>query len=568
MNLELVPRTLTPGRALLLGAALAITLPACKKAGAIPTSAEGRVVDFAEHMPADAEGAIFVGDLKAMRASLTTVKAELGTIVPQLEGMQKEITDNLGVDLLDAASYAQAGIADAGMGAVYVKDRLTFMVYVEDEAKFDAFFAEKAKKVVASDAAPAAETIEGAQIKVLGQGDRQIAWTYDGKLAILTFPMLAEAATSTSPKLAAALAKTDKKASLASTDSFKRYAKALPADQYAVSAYGNPKALLALPQVKQASDQAAQQDPSAKQSLEWLNKNAESLGLGLAQQNREVKLTSYFGPSADFAAKVKAIGSDVPKSPWGSFATKDTVVGLRTGFNGPLAVKTMVEVMDPEARKKFDEAIKEGSEAMGINLEQDVLNNLTGNLGVFFNGINLGKAMQASQNPAAAIGAANLVVGAQFKDKAKLNEVVTKLLDKAKAEAGDAVSASDFEGGKAIALPDGAGRVIVKDDLLLYAAPEATDEQLKAALSGKTEKLGGDLGTRFAADAPYNGLFVNFPAVVAMLGPMAAMSPQLAILQRIDAASITADSDAQGMTLNLRVMLKNAPAAPAAAPAK
>lgn len=554
-----------------------LAMPACKKEGAIPTSATGRVTDFAEHLPAQAEGAVFVGDLKAMRETLTTVKTEVGTVVPQIEGIQKEITNELGVDILDAASYAQAGIADAGIATAFVKDRIALFVYVNDAQKFDTFFAEKAKKLSGSDAAAKAETINDLQVKLVGDGPKQVAWVHDGKLVIIGLSGPTGESATAAGQFVAGLAKTDKAASMASSESFKRFNKALPGDKYAVTAFGNPVSLAETAPFKEATAEAAN-DPGAKESIEWYKKNAESLGLGLAQENRELKVTAFFGPSADLAAKVKALSEDVPKSPWTGFASKQTVLGLRTAINALKAYTLVKDTMPAADRAEFEKGLAEGANEIGVNVEQDIINNLTGNFGLFFYGLNMGKAMAAAQNPAAALGAVNVVFGAQFKDKAKLaesfNKILTKMNEKAKERAGEAeftpLAASDFaDGGKTLALPDGAGAIYIVNDMLIYGTAEATPEQLQASIAGKSEKLGDDLGLRFSADAPYNGLYVNFPAINAMLGPMAAMEPRLAILQRLEAASLTADANDQGLMLNLRLRLQPAAAGGgAAAPAQ
>lgn len=549
--------------ALIVTALATIALPACKKEGEIPSSPAARVVDLAEHLPATTEGAVFVGDLKAMRETLTTIKAEIGPLVPQLEGYQKEISNELGLDVLDAATYAQAGIADAGTGVAYINGQVALFVYVQDPVKFDTFFAERAKKVTGATAEPKTETVNELQVKVVGELPKQVAWVHAGKLVIIGSKTANAAADGPGvAQLVAGLAKTDKTQSLATTAAFKDFNKALPGDKYAMTVMGNPKALAETKEFKELEAETSK-DASAQESLSWYKKNTASIGAGLAKENRELKLSLFYGASDELKGKLKELTGDVPKSPWSNFATKQTVLGLRTAFNFAKAYSLIKETMPEKDRTEFQQEMAKGGEKFGVNLEQDILNNLTGNFGVFFYGLNMGKAMTAGQNPDAMMSAVNLVAGAQFKDKAKLTSTFDKVVAAINAPGEDGapsanLAVADFEGGKSLALPQDSGTIYLKDDMLFFAAAESNADQIKATLAGKGDKLTDDLGIRFSADAPYNGIYLNTPALMSTLGPLAAMSPWVASLDKLEAASLTADTHDQGMTTTLRLRLKPA----------
>lgn len=530
---------------------MALTITACKPKGAIPKSADGRVEDFAKHLPGTTQGAVFVGELGKMRSTLTTIKTEIGSVVPQVEAMQKEFTKEINLDVFDVKTYEAAGIADAGMGAAFVQERIVLMIYVKDQQKFDTYLANNLKKATGGDA-PKVETVDGAKVKVMGAGDKQVAWIHDGKLAIITTPAPEGKSSVTAPALAASLTKTAKDKNLAATPAYARYKKAYPADKFALTVFGNAAEIAKSEHFKRAVEDAAKNDPNAKASVEWYQKNAQALGLGLAQQNNELRLKAFFGGTDAFNKEITALGKGVAKAPWKKFVTKKTILGVRSSLNLVAAWTLFKASMPAEERTKIEKSLKEDSAKFGMDLEKDVLANLTGNIGVFFNGIDLAALMAAQKNPMSAVNGLNVVVGVQVKDKEKAKKLLGAIVEKSQGK----LTLGDWEGGHKMAI-EGAGNIYLKNDLVLFGTPKATGEEIKSYLAGKTEQPTNELGQRFAKDGPYNGIYLNVSEVASLLGPLLAMAGEAAaVVQRIDAMALEADGGADGMNLTLKVQLK------------
>jgi len=254
--------------------------------------------------------------------------------------------------------------------------------------------------------------------------------------------------------------------------------------------------------------------------------------------------------------------------PWAGFATDGVFLGVRTSVNMEKFWPFYLESMTPEQKKQVEGALAEAKKNTGIDIQKEVLEQATGNIGIFFYGLNVGAAMGAAQNPMAAANALNLAVGVQFKDAKALQSLVDKLVAKS-AEAGGPpmkpvpvkVDGKEVKDANVISAPDGSIKVIIAGDLLVVGTKELSEADAYKYIKGNSgakslSDAGGKLGKDFASDKPYNGLYVNVEKVTTLVSAFAAGSPPEKVLKKLSEASLTSENTDNGSFVHLRITTK------------
>lgn len=541
-----------------------MSLMACgTKKGEMPKTADGRVEDFANHLPASVEAMLVSGDLMKMQAAATKITTTLESVSPDVAAGRKEIEKELGITLTDAQSWAQTGINTSGGFAVApVQGRVVIMTYVEDRLKFDTFMTERAKKALDVTDAPTVEKVGELEVKSMGKEDTKgLSWAHDGKLVIISTSLLEKegAFEKSTPKVIEGIVKQDAKASMGSTAEFKRFTKAF-GDEYALTTYVNAKAIFASPTFKKELDEAAA-DPAMKQSMDWLKAYSEMGGLGLSVNGDEIKVSGLYGPTAEYLAKAQALNKDVPASPFGAFANDTTMIGIRTAVNGAMAWDLYKSALPKEQMDQINKGLEEAGKELGVDMEKELIANLSGNFGVFFYGVDIGAMMGGMNNPQQAIQALSLAIVLEFKDAAKLQALVDKLLTKVPP---GAITAKDVDGAKVYPIPGDAGSIYIKDKVLAFGTKPVSEESMINAIAGKTtaKKLAESdlaLGKKFGAAEPFNGLYVNVTKITATVSPLLGNNPTLEGFKKLSEASLSYGVNEHGIVSDLRVT--TAPAA-------
>jgi hypothetical protein len=539
----------------------AMGMTACDKGpkkGELPKKDADRVASFANYLPASTEAMLVIGSIENFQKAAERISATLESINPDLKAQRQEAEKELGFTLTDAKSWADTGIdTKGGVAVAPVAGRIVMMTYVSDRQKFDSFLTEKYKKSSGEEsAAPKVEKVGELEVKALGKEGQELHWAHDGKLVVLiTKPMEDKFKTDEKPgQIIERLVKKTGKESMASTAEFKRFADAYDAS-YAITGFLNAKAVMSSPLFKDGLDDMAK-DEQSKEGLEWLKKNAEIAGLGLAVVGDEIKLNALFGGSADFQKTVLSMGQGVPASPFDGFANNSTMLGLRVAVNGSAAWQAYKAVLPKEQAEEITKALKNASEASGIDVEKEFIENLSGNFGFFLYGADIG-ALAAMSDPTAALKSVSFALALEFKDNAKLTAALDKIISK--APPGE-INAKDVSGAKVYPLPDNMGAFYVKDKLLAFASQPVKEDAAVGYLDGKTsdKKLSSDgkaLGKAFGDKKGFNGLYLNITKIAEIASMVAAGNPVVQGLKKIEEASLSYDSKAQGLTMELRVLL-------------
>lgn len=538
---------------LLIASALCLT--GCDKKGTIPNDAKGRIEGMAAHLPASTEAAVFIGDVAQFRSTMTTINTTLGEAVPELAATQKQLEAELGFDPLDANAWKLAGIPDkSAVTIAFVNNRTVIMTYVEDRQKFDTMLADKAKKALDTTEAPKSEEIDGKQVKTLGTGSEQIAWLHDGKLAIIATSVLDEKLggdPAPANQFVARLPAVQEAQSAAKTPQFAQFMKGISTD-YAVAGYANMQAALKNEAIKK--EFAKEEDPNAKQLLERFEKEAQVLGFGLIQQGNEIKLTAFYGADEATNKEIAALGKPTEKSPFGGFSAENTLLGLRTAFDSQKVWAYYMKNLPADQRQQIVDGLQQASQGAGLDLEKDVINNLTGNVGLYLYGLNIGGIMAGMNDPERLVQALNLALAVQFKDEKSASLVMEKM------QAALETPPTDVNGVKVVSLANNTASIYQKGNLLVIGTKEFEQATALKHIAGEAPqgKLSGALGKDFASDAPYGGLYLNIDKIGAIVGAVAGGTPVSQVLGKLSEAALTTDSNDSGIYLNLRLILKQA----------
>lgn len=548
---------------------VALMLGACKDKKKIPKTAEGRVEQMVSKLPAKTETAVVVGDLAEMRSSIKLLQERLPD-TGVVDSVQKQIQQQFGIDLLDAESWKRAGLAEnSGATVAIYRSRVVFLTYVENRQAFEKLLAEKTKKAFGIEAATKTDKVGKHKIKILAEDPaRQIAWLYQGKMALVTLP-----ATSAQGAVDDGSAKmvlgeiADQKAdgSLFAQEGFKAFNESL-VKEHALALYVNPTAGLESDAVKSRLGDGAE----AKAVSEFVKKNVNFVGAGLQAKGDQARLKAYVGMKADMLKKLNQAKKVEGKVDWTKYSTKNLMLGARLTLNVQQAYDLAIEAMPDDRRRSFRRGLKRAGDRFSIDLEKELFDKLAGQVGFFFYGI-AGNPMQmmGAQNPAQIAQSVGLMLVIKFKSAEAIDTLVSKIV----TNAGGAVTMRPFtnkpddESFKVLSLsdPTAMGNFFIHGDTVVYATHAFGDEAISKYLEGTRDEKsvgdleGMDLGKQFTVADGFNGVYFNVKRAQDNLGNALAMGGLGDILGTLQEAQLALDTDKTGAYGLLTIDMEPAP---------
>ncbi|MFP4598155.1 MAG: hypothetical protein ACLFVJ_07885 [Persicimonas sp.] len=567
---------LTAGRARLLAASMALFVFAafgcdggcgCNAPGGMPGTADGRSQEMASHLPGDTEVAFVVGDLAKMRDSLATTRDTFGDTLPMADLVEEQAKDELGIDLFDAQSFKDTGIvADGAMTITVAGKYPVLLTYVDDQQKFEKAFSDQFKKSFGTEGMPKGESVGDQQLKVLGDEPAQsAAWAYDGKLAIIGFPPSDEIETDTDDdrdvkQVIADLAGQQEEGSLASVAGYKKFNDALATDQ-SMALFINTEAAMTEERMTQLEGQA---NPMAGATAKWIEHNVDAMGFGLHAEKNTIKLRTWASLPDDVAKRAQKIMTPAKDAPMGNFSTENTMMALRMSVDMPELWKFYKETAPPAQRDQIVNQLEQGTQTAKLDLEEDIINGLSGNLAIYFYGVDKqmveaagGQLMAVFQNPVQALA---LMIPLQFKTPEAREKVSSALapMGFSKNPVKDDVEVLEMNVERPV------GSFYLKGDLFVWASEVFSDDSVADYINGKRDekKLSDiedlNLGAELADDKKYNGLYLNFMRAKDHLGELLTQSmPQQAtsFIDKLEEAALTTEVNESGAFLDLSIDL-------------
>ncbi len=558
-----------PVFALLLVLLFAFGCDKCgNKEATIPATPKERVQDIATHMPAKVEALVFLSDLKKTREGINVVKDRFSGL-GFVEGFEKSFQTNFGLNLTDRESWKRAGIAPDATAAIGAyRSRIIFTTYVENRQQFEKILTDKAKNAFQIKSVTKNETVGGHKMKILSDDPaRQIAWLYKGKLAIVCMPATSvkEALDDGTGSLVLAdIAGTKKEVALGSTEGFKAFQKDI-GEASTVSVFFNPVEYMNSDDFKAAM----KDNPEVEAGAAWTKQNVQYAGLGVNVTDNQADAKLRVGMKGDVAKQVVDALKPPQKFDWNGFSTQLVLLGLRFSFDAKKVWKLITDNLPDEDRRGMQRSLKMQSQALNLDIETEIINKLTGNIGVFFYGVSGGIQ---SLMPGASKGAdpwtkAGLIVSLQFDEPASVTSAVDKMMSPlAMMLSRKPVTIDDapVEGWEMLEVtgPGAPGRLYINGANVYFAtmalAPKSVIEYAtnKRSEGRLKDAEGMDLGKAFAGEAPFNGLYLNAARLRDNVGPMLMMYPQASFLNDIEEASLKLDAEPNGGIAHLVIDLK------------
>ncbi len=558
--------------ALFLFSAVACDGGCGKKEAKIPETPVERVEQMASHLPTNTELAVFVGDIDASRKSLNTLKDKLGQ-QGLVDTVKTQFRNDFGIDPLSEESWKNAGVAPkSGFTVGYVRSRVVFMTYVENRQKFEKVLTEKTKKAFGIEAVVKSEKQGKIDMKVLSQDPaRQIAWLYKGKLAIVVLPATSGQGAlmeGSARQVLATASETTKETGIPSTAGWADFTKRL-AKNYPITAYLNSQAYLARDEVKKE----IAEDPTLATSADWANKNVKYVGAGFRVEGAEARLDVFGATSKEFVESAKKVQTVAKAYDWTGFATEHTLLGLRVSVDPKAGWKLAMDNLPEDERRGIQRRLQIMGEQYALDIEKDVINKLSGNIGLFFYGV-AGNPLQLMQaDPGLIASKAGLLIAIPFDSAESLNAVVQKVMGPlgqmitsrpAKIDGEDDPTMTVIE----LTMPTAPGRFYVSGENLIFATTAFGDSAIKKYLDKqRPEKSLAEvddlnLGKEFTKEANFNGIYFNSKRAMDNLGTVIAFSGLGEVLAQTEEAALTFGVEDGGLAASLRVDLNEA--APAA----
>jgi hypothetical protein len=397
------------------------------------------------------------------------------------------------------------------------------MTYVKDKKKFEKHFSDQLKKTYDIQGMPKTEGGE-TKIKVLGKEDgEKVAWTYFGELVIVSFPPSENFEGEPGPlvETVETVATTTEENSLAKTEGYKNFSKSVGKD-HSLAVYVNTGDFLNEERMKELEQTS---DPMATATAKWVKENVDGAGIGMHVEDNKAKVQAWFGFNEKTRKRLDKVVAPPSKAPFANLATQNTLAGFRMSVNWDEFWSLYKETLPEDDVKQLEKQIAQAGQMAGdkLDIQKDVIDQLSGNIGVFFYGANLGAIINSrARGMMGTVPHLGLIAAVEFKSEKALEKVVEGIVTGGKGaverrplqlEGGE--TSKDIDVLAVKNMKQSPGRLYMKGSTLAFSTTAISEQSMSEYFSGKreegslteAEKL--DLGEAFAADEKYNGLYVN-----------------------------------------------------------
>lgn len=580
--------------ALVAAALLVGSLVGCDRGdGAIPDSADGRMKDTTQALPADTQMAFVLSDLAHFRKSAKDAQKTLDRVFPvetlldrvQASGPAEDFIGDEGVKIFKKKFWKDIGVApDSAFTLGIVDYNAVGVTYVADKKKFEKEFTEE------NDAKPQKFKVAGSEAKSLESDDGTIVWAYQGKRATVVLPSkeIAEDAGEQpveTKKTLERILKTKEDGSLASSSAFQKYSEA-----------AGDRPTLAFFRLEPFVDESELQGNSkyAQKFQKSFTESLDGAGLVLDTETNRVQARMWFGLTDQGKKNVDSMFTSPVQGDWSKYATDQTLIALRSAGNLKSFWNSVESTMSEEDKKQFEQNLKMANEATGLDIRKDVLENLNGQSGLFIYGIGGEATPELFGNPMKALTKLRALYAMKFGDaetlttlSKKAEELGDKYVDRRPLELKDgqkkvdAIQVLDLKmpagglvgmmgGGMPGAAEKGEPkmapiRFFVHEDSLLLASSTISEAQIHQFLTGKggdakplteVEKL--DLGAKFAQDEQLSGFYVNFERFRSIFGNLVKNVPMASVKKAantLEELLLATDLQENGLFVDLSVDL-------------
>jgi hypothetical protein len=477
----------------------------------VPTTPVARVNACAQHLPSQTDLAMFFTEMDGVRSSVDVLSTRFSGSLP-VDAYRAEVQTLIGVDLLDKTTYAQAGIhPDAGFCVGVYRETPVLLLWVTDSEKFEGHAIASMRKYYRVAEAPT-EVAPGRR-RVDGPG-LDLAWQQlpSGMTALVFGSAGKHKAPRPSVDVLAEIVDVEPDATLGQVEDFTTFRDSV-ATSWPASIYMNTPRLLSFYKSFDPSLKGYQ-----KEVIDAVGEQIRWTGVGWKADAKAAYGRAFFGVNPETLKKVEGLEETGKRAPrFHRMVGDDAYVFVRTGIDAALFWKEYQALMPARQQKYVSRIFKNLKASTQIDLEKDVIENATGNVGIAIYEVNplLFSARRATQR----MRAVSFLAMIQLRDPARF----TGILDRIIVELGGAIRKEVVPGGivrygfdpNSSTAPPFA--IYMKDDVATLATTTITTETVQALLSGDGpslhRKVSSDAARTLFEAKKATGLYINMPRV-------------------------------------------------------
>ncbi len=547
--------------------------------GDIPSTAQKRLSSMVESLPPDTGAVGVVSDLKGFQQTSDSLQDNLDDIIPVTGMVERNIQERFGVNL-STESLKQAGVAPGGgLSVADVRGRPTLLTYYKDRQKFESHLTEQVQQSFGIQGAPSSTSVGDHKLKALGDKEGQrVAWGYQGRLAVVAFPQAPSApASATVTSAVQSVLSTQPEDSFARQDAFERFRSSASEHQSFVFFNTNGLADRILDNAEEQSNPSTQ-----RRSAQFLKQNFDGFGGTLESASSGIGLDLWLGLAPDVSKSLHRLQGEVVETDWTPLATDQTVVGLRMGFPPGGALEAALNQSTDRERRAVERRLQRLGDTIGLDLQADVLDHLSGEMGMFLYGFGPKVGLRSLQgNPNELLRQTGLIVAATFDDAGALRDTLGKVADNngflnyrsLESDDGstvDSIKVLEFTNNeKAEGMNGLMGAALAEMPIKFYAYQKQLvisttaigESSMRGYLTGSRDEASPlsksdslELGAQFASASKLSGLYLNMPRAKDILKDKLPPLPAInRVFNQLEEILVTMTPRERAATLHLEI---------------
>jgi hypothetical protein len=518
----------------------------------VPEDWVALTLGYAERLPSETQAILVARGFDELSQSFETMKTSLRSLF-DLAAVESEIVNTFGVDIYRHVTFREVGIAYAGGFMIaQVLQQPVLLVYLADPEPFLARAAVVLRRQPFNLRAPRVEeTVGDVTIHLYRRRTNQPA-----EYAVMVGHGFGCLIYRNEPDIdiavvARAIAETTPETSLASNSELASQLERF--NDYSGFLFIDPGATASLVQERMGEELDANQ----AYSLSKFEESVLSIAAGITLDDGDIVLSAYVSLSEEVSNTGR--GMDTPSdgaAHFRRFITPGTFAALRIGANPQVLLDTILAFQpDDGGAERVREIAQPLEELLSTDLEEGLFSVITGNVMVL-----ISRLAPLSLARAETLGdyanAFELVALLQLSDPARARE----LLDQMVANNEEDYRRNEDDGViqyTARNSEDSFGYLILRDDLLILAAPRVRRRVTETSLEGTGESV-EELsdGVRSLTDPPAaTGLFLSFERLVPIATILGWPSAVRRALQLLESFVVTLDIDGDGFFINARLSI-------------
>ena len=526
---------------------------------------------FAVTIPADADLAIFAGDLKAVRDGLGAAERGLGAQFPVKAGMA-ELERAVGVDVTDLEALRSKGVQpERGLAVARIEEQTSVLLAVEDEGLFTKHLTQTAQQRWSGAAQPIARTVANKPVQMLltqAASQQQppmltadnviFAWSVVDGVAILV-PGQQLAGNTKDPEIVLGkLLATTEATSLAKQADYTKLTETIGSAYPVYGVYNFAGSLER--QAKRTTD-AREAEALRKTAgrfgrvgvgLQVNDERAQLRALALAQPETLKQISETLKATGDFKLK--------------GALTADSPLVVKLAFDPNRILDEFLKTMEPNERASVEEVLAGIKETRGVDVKGVVLPALDGNVAIVVRDISQKGLSQLVMRGVSAqlLQEMDGVFAFGVRDRA----AITKALDQAKDASLGLMSRTEEGGVLTYAIrPPGADEgstplltFVVGDTQLVMLTslvdPKVGMELARLESQSMPDPLQLKPADKLLTERTWSGLTVDVRRFEEKVAANPAMGRLTTVLAPFQAWMLTVHPEASGIEIELNLLFK------------